>query len=472
VPELTIDEARLIYCYPFATPARIDWQDLAKVDVLTGARPELVEDLHLSDIWSSDIYQGKVVTLPPINVHTTAGLDLRHTVELRLSKFGNHYLRIEHRSDDLGLHEIYQGLRRASHMMGDELVTWLDDPGYGEWKRLHEFADALFKNLANQVDSVDPSEWQADFGNDFNVVLEIRRARVRGADGEEREATGQDVAKTAGQLLLNPVTGHATALEEWTRQPMPVKVHNLSGDAGYDVDLIARTDNTTLLVLPGSPSWVYLGQEEKVEFVASLSPLLQRWRRELQTKKENLRRSLKPGAPDRAKRGQIESERMELAAHVSDVRFCLDQLHSNALCRPVVHRRLVDRLYDAAGLRRHEKELEAEIGEVEALYSLFAAHLSAAEEQKTRAEEQKAREDEIATSKYQRSIQAALGVLAALSLVGLFDAINQFSQAPAVDRVPSLYASAELAFVLLAATAIALTFLLMGRRGGRHGRGT
>ena len=39
------------------------------------------------------------------------------------------------------------------------------------------------------------------------------------------------------------------ALEEWTRRPVPSKVRNLSGDAGYDTDLIARTDNTTLVVL-------------------------------------------------------------------------------------------------------------------------------------------------------------------------------------------------------------------------------
>jgi hypothetical protein len=457
-PELTINEARFVYCYPFAAPARIDWEDLAKAGQLAGGQVQLVDELYLSDIWNRDIYQGRVVTLPPINVRTTAGIDLRHTVEIRLSKFGNHYLRIEHNSDELGLHEIYQGLRRASQMMGDEVVTWLD--GDRSWPRLHEFAETVLKDLAQQVDTTNPASWSADFGKNFNVVLEIRQASLRAADGAEREATGQDIVDVAGRLVLNPVTGYATALEEWTRRPVPSKVRNLSGDAGYDTDLIARTDNTTLVVLPGSPSWVYLGQEEKVEFVASLPPLMQRWRRELRAMKDKVAASLRSEAVEQNKRGQVEADRMQLAAQVADVRYCLDQLHSNALVRPAVHRRLVDRLYDAAGLLRYEKELEAEIREVEALYDLVAAHLSVVEEQK-------ARDEEIRTGKYQRSIQMILGVLAALSLIGLIEAINQFVKAPASARVPLVAAAAELGVVTLAAAAIALTFGLMGRARGR-----
>ncbi|MET9317449.1 hypothetical protein ABZX12_36995 [Kribbella sp. NPDC003505] len=463
-PELTIGEARFVYCYPFATNARIDWKDLARVGALAGAAPQLVEELHLSDIWNGDIYQGQVVTLPPLNVHTTAGDDLRHAVQLRLSSFGNHYIRIEHISDgdEIGLHEIYQGLRRASHMMGDETVTWLDGGGNRSWKRLHEFADDVLEDLAGQAGATTPSQWHADFGKNFNVVVEIRRARTRGADGREREATGQNVVDAAGRLLLNPVTGYATALEEWTRRPMPAEVRNLTGDAGYDTDLIARTDNTTLLMLPGSPSWVYLGQEEKVEFVASLPPLLQRWRHELRETKERLAARLTPGAMEETKRGQVEADRLRLAADLAKFRGRLDQLHSNALCRPAVHRRLVDRLYDAAGLLRYEMELEDEVREVEALYDRVAAHLRVVEEQKVR-------EEEVRTSKYQRSIQVILGVLAALSLVGLIEAINQFVEAPDSGRVPLVWAIAELGSVVLAATAIALTFGMMGRRRDSHG---
>ncbi|MEV0790923.1 hypothetical protein [Kribbella sp. NPDC050459] len=472
LPELTFRDTRFVYCYPFAIPSRISWEKLeaaiarvGKEGRLAGARPNLVEDMDLSDIWNSDIYQGLVLMLPPVNVATTAGLNLRHSVEFRFSKFGNHYIRLEHDGTDLGCHDIYQGLRRVSHVMGVEKVTWLDGAPDRSWKRLHEFAADLLKSLADQVDDATTDDWFADFRNDFNVVLEIRRASIRGEDGREREATGHDVIESAGRLLLNPVTSYATALEEWTRRETPTEFKNLSEDAGYDSDVVARTDNTTLLVLPGSPSWVYLGHEEEAEFVASLRPLLRRWQRELRVRKEKLAGSLRPGELERTKRGQVESERLELAGHVADVRSCLDRLHSNELCRPAVHRRLVDRLYVAAGLDRHEEELEAEIREVEALYTLFAAYLSAAEELKARAEE-------IATSKYQRSIQVILGVLAALSLVGLFDAINQFSQASAADRVPSPWATAELVFVLLAAAAIALTFWLMGRPRGRHGRGT
>jgi hypothetical protein len=99
---------------------------------------------------------------------------------------------------------------------------------------------------------------------------------------------------------------------------------------------------------------------------------------------------------------------------------------------------------------------------VEALYELVTAHVSVVEEQKARA-------DEIAVSKYQRSIQVILGLLAALSLVGLFEAINQFAKAPVAERVSVALASVELGFVLLAAVAIAVAFALLGRPGGRHG---
>ncbi|TCC21723.1 hypothetical protein [Kribbella speibonae] len=419
--------------------------------------------MHLSDIWNEDVYNGRVVTLPPINVRTTAGLDLRHTVELRLSNLGNHYIRIEHDSGELGLHDIYQGFRRALPIMGEEKVTWLEDGDGRSWKRLHEFANEVLEDLAEQVGNAELSEWYADLQKNFHVVLEIRRARVRDAAGDEREATGQDSAETAGQLLLNPITSYATALEEWTRRRVP-EVHNLCGDAGYDTDMIARTDNTTLVVLPGSPNWVYLGEEEKVEFVASLPPLLQRWRQELRDRKNALDKTLKAGGLEKTKRRQVEEDRMSVARHVADVRLGLDRLHSQRLVPAGVQRRLVDRLYEAAGLTRYEDELDEEICEVEALYDLVAAHVGVVEEEK-------ARDEEIATSKYQGRMQAALGVLAVLSLVGLFDAINQFTQASAADRVPSVWASMELAFVLLTATAIAVGFWLTGRRGGKHGHG-
>ncbi|WP_165550084.1 hypothetical protein [Kribbella speibonae] len=477
MPELTVDEARLIYCYPFAVPPSVNWEDLGEADVLAGARPQLADRLQLSDIWNEKVYNGLVVTLPPINIRTTAGLDLRHTVELRLSNLGNHYIRIEHASGELGLHDIYQGFRRALPIMGEETVTWLEGGDGRSWKRLHEFANGVLEDLAMQVANAKLSEWYADLQKNFHVVLEIRRARVRVAGGDEREATGADITATAGKLLLNPITSYATALEEWTRRQVP-EVHNLCGDAGYDTDLLARTDNTTLLVLPGSPNWVYLGEEEKVEFVASLPPLLQRWRQELRDLKDALANPLKARDLEKTKRRQVEEDRMSLARHVAEVRLCLDRLHSQRLVPAGVQRRQVDRLYEAAGLTRYEREIDEEIREVEALYALVAAyvgvveeHKARDEEHKARAEEQRARAEEVATSKYQGRMQAALGVLAVLSLVGLFDAINQFTQASAADRVPSVWASVELAFVLLTATAIAVGFWLTGRRGGKHGHG-
>jgi hypothetical protein len=464
VPDLTITEARIVYCYPFAVPGALNWPELAgranrlwgsggTGPRLAGERPVLLESTELSDIWDTDKYQGLTLTLPSITVRTTAGLELAHTVDLRLSSLGNHYVRIERDGRGLGLHDVYQGLRRASKVMGAETV--IGESG-ASWSHLHEYAAAVVGDLTGVLQGSGQGSWAVDFGSNFNVELEIRQAHVRAADGTPREATVDDILTAAARLLLHPVTGYATALEEWTRRPAP-DLDNLAGDAGYDGDLVARTDNTTVLILPGSPSWIFLGMEEKVEFIAALPPLLRQWQSDLRHNRQRVDDLMRHAGLDR--RG-LELQRLELAQHAAHFRDRLDELHSSALCTPAVHRRFLDRLYVAAGLPRLEEELEAEIREVEAMYERVAAWLSILDQNKAQVEEEN-------TKTYQKRIQVILGVLAALTVVGPIDWITKLFTASGDQAVPAAVAITEIVGVIVAVVVVGVVFLRMGRQKRR-----
>ena len=284
-PCLQIDDAELIYVYPFAL-AGID----AKAAVERTLGNEVVEalgalglgsleahTLELNDIWEprdarEPGYSGVSIELPSITVTTTAPDQFVVDAEARLSSLGNHHLRVRCRLRDAGLHEVNQALRRGTHAMGEERLTSEN----GKWTKFRHYADDVVGTIATSLNATRVDNLDAT----SHVVLAARSISVQqrdGSDGSTTPATLAEVREAVGaSLLFHPVRHLATSLEEWIRYPQPT-VENLLGQHGYAGDLVARTDNTTVTFMPASPEWLIDEYGEMIEFVASVPPLLTHW---------------------------------------------------------------------------------------------------------------------------------------------------------------------------------------------------
>jgi hypothetical protein len=455
-PTVRVDEAKLIYCYPFAwRPGSVESsQDrperpnsgeptqnpegppdvLCAVKAALEAAPKyravgIPETLiTLSEIWNPSLYKASVLSRPTLTVRTTAEMDLDgHRVEVRFGALGNHHVRIERTLTDASLHDVNQGLRRGSPQMGSEGVT--DADGGSQWTSVPEYAKELVARLLALLGGSgerndDPD---ADVRAQFHVILEIRSASIKCRDGEFVYASKEDLVKAAGGLLLQPVQPLAASLEEWTRLAVPDPEPTLR--AGFATDLVARTANTTVLFMPGTPNWVFIGYEEIAEFTASLRPLLLRWKRQLTERKDTARKELaflkpmieksltssdtaedRPILTDREHMGKLEVLRIELQTKVSEVRHDLGILKSTALCQPASNRIFLDDLYTAAGLTRLEKELDDLITEVEAFYAQVSSFVAAFEERRKQ--------------RYELNVQLILAALAVASLAGVGTLVN------------------------------------------------
>ena len=285
-PRLNVDAAELVYLYPFALDgitgdeavARARRGVIASTLATLGLESAGAEDLDVNDLWDvpdarEPGYGGASIELPPLRVKTTADEWLDDfDVEIRLSRLGNHHLRVRSRLANAGLHEVNQALRRGSHAMGKEQF----DPAVLDCRTFREYADTIIRTVADavQADAV------RNLTSQFHVVVGARAISVRDATGGTPTATLTDLERAVGStLLFHPVRHLATALEEWIRYPRSM-MRNLLADEGFAGDLVARTDNTTITFMPSSPEWLVDEYEEMVEFVASIPPLLTLWEKE------------------------------------------------------------------------------------------------------------------------------------------------------------------------------------------------
>ena len=268
LPRLNVDEAELVYVYPFALEG-VD-ADEAVACALGGAVVgPLVERgldaasahaLEVNDLWDPYLrgdsdrgYSGASIDLPELSVKTTAHEYiefplLQYTADVRLSRLGNHYLRVASRLPYGGLHDVNQALRRGSRAMGEEEIR----SGAETWRKLPDYADDVIAVVARAVGAIPVTHPVAT----FHVVLAARAISVRLQSGDRRPATVADLEEAVGgSLLFHPIRHLATALEEWIRYPQPA-VTNLLGQEAYVGDLVARTDNTTIAYMPASPEWL------------------------------------------------------------------------------------------------------------------------------------------------------------------------------------------------------------------------
>jgi hypothetical protein len=109
-----------------------------------------------------------------------------------------------------------------------------------------------------------------------HVVLSIRKMATL-SNGTRKAAVGTDLLRDdilGVSLFWQPVATAAATLEEWVRYPAPSS-QNVLEDRGFRGDLVLQRTNTTIIALPGKPSFLVANYEEGAEFVATLRPLLE-----------------------------------------------------------------------------------------------------------------------------------------------------------------------------------------------------
>jgi hypothetical protein len=430
-PRLHVDQAELVYVYPFALDRDrpVDPDELVHAQVVLDAvtsEPIEVHALQVNDLWGQPDraeyeagYGGAFIELPPLEVTTTARDAKERTipfqVEVRLSRLGNHYLRVASELEDAGLHRVNQALRRGSRCMGEE---HLESNGRS-WRRFIDYATDVIAAVGNALDAKAVGDPRAN----FHVVLAARTISVHRPGTAPRPADLDDLTQAVGStLLFHPLPSLASALEEWIRYPAP-DVRNLLDQGRYADELVVRTANTTVLYMPSSPEWRTAGYEQMIEFVASVPPLFLVWDRQAIRHAEKLEKMLatvSSGDGD-VELSRLHEEEAELRRREAELRQDRAFFHSPALCRDRSHYEFIHSLWKAAGLSLLEADLDQRLAYLSTLQERASTIAAAITEQ--RRHEEKERQQERA-SRLEFFLQVAGLVLAVASLAEVMSLIN------------------------------------------------
>lgn len=465
---IQVDEARVVYCYPFTLPDLDPDAVLAAVaawpaEVELGATQVIdIQSTALSDHWegrdpAGRRYGGLTLRLADIGVTTTEPAALpAHRAEIRLSRLGNHYLRVSAPLIGVSPHTLNQALRRGRPQMGAEKLG-PPAPGGGaaevRWTRLVDYAtevvDALGRRLGYLAPVPEhrqlagtPSDVRLaarlDMDNRQHTVLSIRALAVQDAAG--RSTPVHDYQQAVGAIgwtqLLHPVGLASSTLEEYLRyrsSAMSVPI-----DVGFRGETIIQTPELTTLIMPTSPNFMILSVEQIAEFAGTVPALLDEWTNVVYQQRAELARRISPIEPTgpRAASKRISAEaaqelsRLERRQlHLQDVvtraRSLLAFLVSPGLVRTTRNRQLLDGLLAGGGFDRLRADLDAQIAEVDDLYQRVATLLRQLEERRQQ--------------QYRVVVELALVLLAVLSLADFLTLFNgAFSVRHGVLQVESL----------------------------------
>jgi hypothetical protein len=493
-PRLHVDSANVIYCSPFAVP-QVEPANLVAAAKAASPGPDgwmpagvpsRVEDLRVSDMWEGPApetqrFAGVAVHLPDLTVPTGSG-ELSLSVELRLSYLGNHYLRLDHWLDDASIHDLNQTMRRAMRQMGREPFSF----GDRSFDRISDLARYLIRSL---VDHLVPPAGTGGTGGTAGTGGTGGRhapAPVAGQDGVPVREAYPHVIVTARQLslvapgpggtrvvrrdiaidevrrangaalLVQPVHQAASILEEWSRYAMPdldggdvLQAFAFVGNFAY------RTTNTTFSLLRGMPEFLITEHQEGAEFVASLPALLEGWISQV--------RGADTSYTARSTADEINARQLELRVLMTKAHTVMTQLRSADLCLTAVHRELLDRLFEVAGVGRLENELRSQFAVLDAHYAELSTVLAKREEER----------QEIRTF-----LLGGAAVLVGIpSLAGLLQLFDSGVRAhPALDTVEAACLAGLVLFFLVVLVAFPgarlawrlLRYRLRGRFAGRR----
>lgn len=427
-PRLHVDRAKVVWCYPFAVNGPPPTEVLGVVSTqaarwtFAGLSPIDIGEVVLTDLWNGQLladrrYRCLGVTLPGPSVQTTGHPVpiTGYAMELRFSRLGNHYLRIERWEEDATLHDVHQAMRRATAHMGAEAVTCDSH----EWEGIADLARAILDDLGRALAASFPVATTLISDTEVHVIVATRAVSIENADGQRSDAsTEKALATTGATLFLHPVHQAATSLEEWIRYPrIDFRDLNLLAEPGFAGDVAVRTSNTTFLLTPGAPDWLALEYEEMAEFVASLPTLLDSWRRTIEVLVAQAADDMRADISDPEALRDVEERQLELRRTITDARMMLANLHSGALCLTSVQRRLLDRIYDAAHLSHVERDLQAQFDVAAEMYAQLASVRARIEEEQRELADQRVQSN-------RRVFELAIAVLSITGIAELAGLIN------------------------------------------------
>jgi hypothetical protein len=345
-------------------------------------KPTSLEQVELADVWAipSDIpltrrkklpgeirhagirdlvkqqkcYHLYAINFQDVVIHDVEDLQqqIKLRCELRLSLFGNHYLRFSAAKGDdddyagfttINGHDIHRALRRASSLCGKEPIS-SEDGAYRNFP--HELEGSyrpdgnlleIGKKLLEALGDVLPDGMSAehDLPKTSNVIFsltEFSDAPVPGmASADKRE-------EALRQLFMNPIGGPADRLEPWlSRAASPKVIKNLAKSELGDQAQIYTTANTTLIRLPSHAHFVRLDYEEMAEFVATLEPLYNYWNTQISSRMEEVLDDLRD-----EKVGKIETSRIGLQHVVVSAQKAMLDIESPGIVTNSVYRSYLD----------------------------------------------------------------------------------------------------------------------------------
>ena len=177
-------------------------------------------------------------------------------------------------------------------------------------------------------------------------------------------------------LLVQPVRQAAAVLEEWSRYDMPNKKEsNLMQPFAFHGNFGCRTTNTTCGLLRGTPEFLIMEHEEAAEFVASLPVLIESW-----TSQVRVRANYNPN--DFKKPDDIVERQLDLRKVLAKATAVMAEIRSSDLCRTAVHRKLLNEMYEMAGIERFEEELRSHFEVLDAQFNTLATRAARTEQKR------------------------------------------------------------------------------------------
>jgi hypothetical protein len=425
-PRLFVDEGKTIYCFPFALPG-VDPSTLIKAawECDGGDRWEFggleadLSELELTDMWdgqagSDDRFTGVKFKFSKENDPKVRPVardilqqqgDLSFSLEIRLSRLGNHYLRFESPLKDCSIHELNQAMRRAMQQMGDETVSFAELKKARLYDLAEEMIDSLVDHLVAHINQGDPGvetepghSEQTDASEQTegkpietfpprkalpHVIVTARELSLepRGqcADDETLKDLSIDELRAHDAkgvtLLVQPVRHAAAILEEWSRYSLPdLDDDNAMQPMSFVGNFAYRTTNTTFGLLRGTPEFLIVEHEEAAEFVASLPILLESWMSQIRQETKNLH--------DGATTKELRDRQLELRELLTKAKMTLAQIRSPDLCLTAVHRKYLDQMFAVAGIERLERELQSHFDVLNAHLDALAAQAETREQER------------------------------------------------------------------------------------------
>jgi hypothetical protein len=476
LPDIRFNDVKVVYLYPFTVDALsgADIYDklVSKIygaqagrdgreeslsprpRTLAGVAPRSIDEADLTDLWKwrgfrpplhndfdSPDYDAVDVEMPDLVVKPEDGPELRgYRVKIRITTLGNHYVRIEKGLKNPKSYEINQGLRRVCNLMSDLGVTSADAEKSQRWPNLTEYAKSTVRDLLQLFDSDLPDsakrmeeEILSDIDVRFHVLLEVRSASVGLPNGDRRDATEEDIKRSAAPLLLQPLTRLAIAPEEWVCYRTAKWTNLLHRDSFAD-DFAVGTNSTTVLSMPASPDWFYNSYEECIELVVSFSSLVAQWAHEIRENHEYTRGRMQPG--DDHRREIEEKERQEAKRHQSvkfaevrrglhdkmvDIRKRRAFLTPSELVGSGHLRAFMENLFDVARISDLLKEVDAQLGIAELVHDRAVEHQRRLNADQQRALEKERDERVRNFGKIQQNLLLFIGFFALAGVVQLFE---------------------------------------------------